>query len=176
MRRIVIGVARGFLVLALGAAAFDVSLSTRTEDRTRVHLVDRSGSALAPGDPLSFMPEDAARIAEWDRIRAREEDTLHIASFGSSTAFESTIVDPGATDLDGAIAAALAREPDEIILYWDGRGEAPRAPLLCRARGIPVHVFVTGPEKIKDVRLVSVTAPAIATAGIPVTIKPAPAS
>lgn len=146
------------VVLLLGAAIFDLPLPARSRARTRVHLVDRSESVLVPGPPESLTPADAARIIQWDRAAASAGDSILWASFARGVAFESARVDPDGTELEGALEAALARNPTEIVLHSDGRADAGRAALLARARGVPVHAFRLGPLSVRDARLVRIAA------------------
>src|SRR5204863_181721 len=68
-------------------------------------------------------------------------DVITWASFGRAPAFESPSVDPTATDLAAALNAALGRNPTEIVLYSDGRGDPGNPLFLFRDRKGPVHVF-----------------------------------
>lgn len=151
--------ARTLLVLALIAAILDLPLPAASRARVRIHLVDRSDSVRAAGPADSLSPENADELAAWDRERKEPGDTLLRASFGADVAFESSVVDPRETDLEGAIRAALARNPTEIVLHTDGRADPGAALLLCRARGVPVHAFPIGPSSVRDARLARVIAP-----------------
>jgi hypothetical protein len=169
VRRTAILAARTALVLALAAAIADLSLPAGAAPRVRLHLVDRS-------DSVSRGPKDAPRPADADRVRAYDQeqrppgDTVLWASFGREIAFESTAVDGTETNLAGAIEAALARNPTEIVLYTDGRADPGRSLLLCRARGVPVHVFPIGPGLVRDVRIARLDVPTPSAAGETVTI------
>jgi hypothetical protein len=166
VRRAAILAARGLAVLALAAAVADLPLPSRSRARVRIHLVDRSGSALVPGAPESLTPADALRIVEWDLRRAADSgDRVLWACFGREVAFESEAVDPDDSRLEEALEAALARNPTEIILYTDGRADPGRAPLLCRARGVPVYLFPLGPVRPHDARVAEVRAPAALAPG-----------
>jgi uncharacterized membrane protein len=158
------------IVLLLLGAAFDVKLPGRTRDRVRIHLIDRSGSVLVPGPIESLRPEDAEEISTHNFSVERHRDVITWASFGRNVAFESRAVDPSATDLAGALTAALGRNPTEIILYTDGRGDPGNALFLCRDRKVPVYVFPLGPTTVKDVRIVRIEAPASAPPNAPVPI------
>lgn len=169
MRRTAILTARTAIVLALAAAVFDLPLPARSSDRVRLHLIDRS-------DSVNRGPKDAPRSADADRIRAYDADhrdggdAVLWASFGRDVAFESTGVDGTATDLAGALEAGLGRNPTEIVLYTDGRADPGRALLLCRTRGIPVHVFPLGGGRLHDARIAKVQVPAPAATGETVTV------
>ncbi len=160
-----ISAARAAVLLLLCAAIFDLPLPAASRARIRVHLIDRSDSVRAKGPPGSLTPEDADDIAAWDRDAREPGDTIIRASFGADVAFESDAVDAGDTDLQGAIEAALARNPTEIVLHSDGRADPGGAPLLCRARGVPIHVFPIGPTSVRDARIARISAPADATEG-----------
>jgi hypothetical protein len=160
-----IWIARGLVVACLAAAVFDVPIPAASRDRVRVHLIDRSGSALVRGAPTDLTPDDAARIVAWDREERAAGDTVLDASFGAGVAFGSTAVDASASNLAGALKAALARNPTEIVLYSDGRADPADALLLCRARGVPVHVFAVGPASPRDARLARIAAPPDAAPG-----------
>lgn len=161
MRRAAIWTARGLAVLTLAAAVADLPLPGRSRARVRVHLIDRSGSVQVPGAPESLTPADARRIVDWDLRRAPASgDRVLWASFGRDIAFESETVDPDASRLEAALEAVLARNPTEIILYTDGRADPGRAPLLCRARGVPVYVLPLGPVRPRDARVAEIRAPA----------------
>jgi uncharacterized protein YegL len=166
VRRAAILATRGLIVLALAAAVANLPLPGRSRARVRVHLIDRSGSVLVPGAPESLTPADARRIVEWDLRRAAASgDRILWASFGREVAFESETVDPEESRLDAALEAALARDPTEIVLHTDGRADPGRALLLCRARGVPVHVFPLGPVNPRDARIADVRAPAALAPG-----------
>ncbi|HEX7899383.1 MAG TPA: hypothetical protein VF950_16575, partial [Planctomycetota bacterium] len=68
--------------------------------------------------------------------------------------------DPRRADLRGALEAALAHDPTEIVLHSDGREDPGSALLLCKARGVPVHTLPLGPSDVRDIRFVRVRAPA----------------
>lgn len=157
--------ARILLVLSLVAAIADIPLPAASRARVRIHLVDRSDSVRAAGPADSLTPENADEIAAWDRERKEPGDTVLKASFGADIAFESAAVDPRGTDLEGALRAALARNPTEIVLHTDGRADPGAALLLCRARGVPVHTFPIGPSSVRDARLARVVAPLDAPRG-----------
>lgn len=159
MRRATIISVRTMIVLLLAAAVADLRLPGRSSDRTRLHLVDRSASVGVPGPPESLLPANADEIIASDAAARAGGDVVTWASFGRTTAFESKAVDGSATDLAGALAAALGRNPTEIILYADGRGDPGASLFLCRERGVPVHVFPLGPTSVRDVRIVRVEAP-----------------
>ncbi|HXG62130.1 MAG TPA: VWA domain-containing protein [Planctomycetota bacterium] len=166
MRRAAILATRGLIVLALAAAVANLPLPGRSRARVRVHLIDRSGSVLVPGAPESLTPADARRIVEWDLRRAAASgDRILWASFGREVAFESETVDPEESRLEAALEAALARDPTEIVLHTDGRADPGRALLLCRTRGVPVHVFPLGPVNPRDARIADVRAPAALAPG-----------
>ncbi len=171
MRRWTILSARALLVLALAAAAFDLPVPASSPARVRLHLVDRSASVLVPGPPESLTPGDADRIRRWDQEAREPGDSVLWASFGRDVAFESAGVDPGATDLAGALQASLARNPTEIVLYTDGRADPGPALLLCRTRGVPLHVFPLGPVTVRDARISRIRAPADAAPGESVPIE-----
>lgn len=151
---------RALIVLALLLAAFDVRIPSTSTARRRLHLIDRSSSVTVPG---GLVPREA------DEIRAADlpapGDNHDWASFGRNVSFASATVDPGATDLAGALEAVLARSPTEIVLYTDGRADPGRALFLCRERGVPVNVFPLGPPAPRDVRLVRIEAPPRLAAG-----------
>lgn len=162
---------RAAVVLLLGAALADLPLPARSRARVRLHLVDRSDSVRVPGPPESLTLQNADQIIAWDRDRRAAGDTVFCASFGADIVFESDAVDPRRTDLNGAIRAALARNPTEIILYSDGRADPGDALLLCRARGVPIHVFPLGPLHVRDARIRRIRAPADAPAGMEVPVE-----
>ena len=110
MRRATIVVVRALLVLHLVAAALDLPLPHGTPSRARIHLVDRSASVQikAPG---SLDLKDADEIIAHDRDARSGDDTVTWASFGKSVAFESKNVDASGSDLAGALATVLARNP-----------------------------------------------------------------
>ena len=166
MRRLTILTVRATLVLALVAAIVDVRLPARTSARTRLHLIDRSDS-VRRGPPDAPRPEDADRIRAYDQQQKEPGDTVLWASFGREIAFESTAVDGSETDLAGALEASLARNPTEIVLHTDGRADPGRALLLCRARGVPIHVFPLGAAAVRDARIAAV---AVRDASIDVTV------
>ncbi len=171
MRRATILLVRALIALLLVAAIADLPLPATSRARVRLHLIDFSESVRIP-DPAGLTPEDALRMARWDAETRPRGDTIHWAAFAAGFAFESTDVrDPGSTDLAGALEAALARGPTEIVLYTDGRALPGRAPLLCRARGVPVHVFPLGPTQVRDARIARVVAPAEASPGDEVTVE-----
>src|SRR5262245_17920612 len=158
------------IVLLLAAAAIDVKLPGRSRDRVRIHLIDRSASVSMPGPAESLLPRDADDIVARDAETRARGDVVSWASFGRTTAFESRTVDGSATDLAGALSAALGRNPTEIVLYTDGRADAGNALFLCRERGVPVHVFPLGPTSVKDVRILRVDAPPDAPPNKPVPV------
>lgn len=170
MRRATIITVRTMIVLLLGAAVADLKLPGRSRDRTRLHLVDRSASVLVPGPPESLVPANADEIIASDAAARSGADVVTWASFGRSPAFESRAVDPSTTDLAAALAAALAKNPTEIILYTDGRADAGSSLFLCRERGVPVHVFPLGPSSVQDVRIARIDAPPDGPPGRPVPI------
>src|ERR1051326_8115926 len=129
------------IVLLLLAAALDVTLPGRSQERVRVHLIDRSASVLVPGPVESMLPKDADEIVARDVATKAGGDVVTWASFGRAPAFESKTVDATATGMAGALSAALAKNPTEIILYSDGRGDPGDALFLCRDRSVPVYVF-----------------------------------
>lgn len=170
MRRATIITVRTMIVLLLGAAAADLKVPGRSPDRHRVHLVDRSASTAVPGPAESLLPRDADRIVAHDAQRKSGGDVVTAASFARSTSFGSPNVDPSATNLEGALLAALGRSPTEIVLHTDGRADPGSALFLCRDRGVPVYVFPLGPTSVQDVRIVRVEAPPDALPGAPVPI------
>jgi uncharacterized membrane protein len=161
---------RTMIVLLLGAAAFDLPIPGRSRDRIRIHLIDRSASTAVPGPAESLLPRDADDIVARDVASRSGGDAVGWASFGRTTAFESRTVDGTATDLAGALATALGRNPTEIILYTDGRADPGTALFLCRERGVPVYLFPLGPTTVQDARIVRVDAPADALPQTPVPI------
>jgi hypothetical protein len=166
VRRVTIVAVRALLLIALLAAAFDVSLPGGTPDRVRIHLVDRSDSVKVKV-PGSLDLKDADEIIAHDRDTRSGGDTVTWASFGKNVAFESKNVDSSGSDLAGALAAALARNPTEILLYSDGRTDPGTSLFLCRERGVPVHVLPIGPTTVRDVRFTRIAAPATVPAGEP---------
>lgn len=159
------------IVLSLGAAVLDLKLPGHTRDRFRIHLLDRSSSVTAVrATPESLKVQDADDIVAHDRETKSPGDTVIWASFGKDVVFESKKVDPSGTNLSGALAAALARNPTEIVLYTDGRGDPGNALFLCHERGVPVHVLPIGPTTVKDVRIVRIEAPGEAPPRAPVAI------
>src|SRR6185295_9340122 len=159
------------IALLLAAAALDLPLPRRSGDRARVHLVDRSASVRVPGPPESLGLKDADEIVAHDRDAKASGDTVTWASFGRTLAWESPDVDASGTDLALALQAALGRNPTEIVLYTDGRGDPGNALFLCRDRGVPVHVIPLGPISVRDVRFRRVSAPAALRAGEPYAIE-----
>lgn len=170
MRRATIITVRSLIVLLLLGAAADLKLPGRSRDRVRIHLVDRSASVLVPGPVESLQPGNADEIIADDVAKRSGGDIITWASFGRAPAFESRSVDPSATDLAAALTAALGRNPTEIVLYSDGRGDPGTALFLCRDRKVPVYVFPLGPTSVKDVRIVRIEAPAGAASNAPVPI------
>ncbi|HYE98356.1 MAG TPA: vWA domain-containing protein, partial [Planctomycetota bacterium] len=159
VRRTAVVALRAGLVLAFVAAIADLPLPAGRAARRRIHLIDRSASVQVPGGPASLTPREARELAEADRRAARAPDTVAWIAFGRDTAVESEAVDPSRTALEAALEAALARDPTEIVLHSDGRGEPGDALLLAKARGVPVHVVALGPVDVRDARLVRVDAP-----------------
>ncbi len=165
MRRAAHLAARTLVVGLLLAAAADLPLPAGARPRRRLHLVDRSESVLA-GPASSRRPQDADATIAFDRDRRAAGDEVLLASFAGDLRFESPLVDePGRTDLRGALEGALARDPTEIVLHSDGRGDPGPALLLCRARGVPVHVMPLGTAEPRDIRFVRVRAPGDAAPG-----------
>lgn len=171
MRRVAIVAVRSMIVLLLGAAALDVPLPRPSGDRVRVHLVDRSRSVTLKGPKDSLRLEDVDAIVAHDRESKAPGDTVTWASFGKTLAWESAAVDDSSTRLDMALAAALGRQPTEIILYTDGRGDPGDALTLCRLRGVPVHVLPLGPLSVRDVRFRRIHAPSAVPPGARTTIE-----
>ncbi|HEV3026236.1 MAG TPA: hypothetical protein VG457_01605, partial [Planctomycetota bacterium] len=159
MRRVTIVVVRLMIVLTLCTAALDVPLPRRSGNRVRVHLLDRSKSVSLKGPKYSLSLEDAQAIIAHDRDAKAAGDTVTWASFGKTLAWESAAVDESGTDLGSALQSALGRQPTEIILYTDGRGDPGDALALCRQRGVPVHVLPIGPLWVRDVRFRRISAP-----------------
>jgi hypothetical protein len=153
------------IVLLLLGAAVDLKLPGRTRDRVRIHLIDRSASVLVPGPAESLVPHDADDIVARDVQTKSGGDAITWASFGRTPAFESRSVDASATGLAEALTAALGRNPTEIVLYTDGRGDPGTALFLCRDRNVPVHLLPLGPTSVKDVRIVRIESPADAPPG-----------
>jgi len=170
VRRATIIVVRALLLLHLVAAALDLPLPHGTPARARIHLVDRSASVQFKS-PGSLDLKDADDIIAHDRDARSGGDTVTWASFGKTVVFESKNVDPSGSDLAGALAAVLARNPTEIILYSDGRADAGNALFLCRERGVPVHVLPIGPATVRDARFTRVVAPATVRAGDAYTVE-----
>ncbi len=162
MRRAAHLSSRALLVLLLLAAVVDVPLPAASRPRRRLHLVDRSASvSLGPGHALKL--KDADAVVAYDR--GLGGDVL-FASFAGDVRFDMTVVDdPLRTDLRGALEAALGRDPTEIVLHSDGRADPGPALLLCKARGVPVHVLPLGPSDVRDIRFTRVHAPADAAPG-----------
>lgn len=164
MRRATITTARALVALLLAAAALDLPLPRTSSARVRLHLVDRSASVeTGPSDALK--PRDIDRIIEWDRLQKRSDDVILAASFASRINLESTFVDPSSTRLEAALRGALARNPTEVVLYSDGRGDPGDVLLLYRERGVPIHVLPIGPVTVRDARIVRVAAPGFVTPG-----------
>ena len=134
MRRAAIITVRAAVVLLLVAAVRDWPIPSTSDGRVRVHLVDRSGSVRVPGPRESLTPADAERIVASDLQAKASQDAILRAEFTGG--------------LRAALETALARNPTEIILYTDGRDNPGDALLLCRARGIPVHLFPLGPTSV----------------------------
>jgi len=170
VRRATIVTVRTMIVLLLAAAAVDVKLPGRSRDRVRIHLIDRSASTAVPGPVESLQPRDADDIVARDVATRSGGDSISWASFGRAIAFESRTVDGSSTDLAGALAAALGRNPTEIVLYTDGRADPGNALFLCRDRGVPVHLFPLGPTTVRDARIVRVDAPPDALPNTPVPV------
>jgi len=171
VRRAAIVAVRLMIVLLLAAAALDLPLPRRSGNRRRVHLIDRSKSVLLRGPRVSLRPEDADAIVAHDRDSKSPGDTVTWASFGKTLAWESAAVDESGTNLEQALLAALGRQPTEIILYTDGRGDPGGALDLCRQRGVPVHVLPIGPLSVRDVRFRHIRAPAAVRPGESYTIE-----
>ncbi|HVE41233.1 MAG TPA: VWA domain-containing protein [Planctomycetota bacterium] len=170
MRRAAIITVRSLIVLTLLAAALDLKLPGRSRDRVRIHLIDRSASVLVPGPVESLLPRDADEIVARDVATKPGGDVITWASFGRAPAFESPSVDPSATDLAAALTAALGRNPTEIVLYSDGRGDPGNALFLCRDRKVPVYVFPLGPTTVKDARITRIETPGNARPNAPVSV------
>jgi hypothetical protein len=170
LRRATIITVRSLIVLLLLGATLDVKLPGRTRDRIRIHLVDRSASVLVPGPVESLLPANADEIIAHDLQSRSGGDVITWASFGRAPAFESRSVDPSGTDLAAALTAALGRNPTEIVLYSDGRGDPGNALFLCRDRKVPVYVFPLGPTTVKDARIARIEAPGSARADAPVPV------
>jgi hypothetical protein len=171
VRRATIVTLRSMIVLLLCAAVADLKIPGRSRDRVRLHLVDRSGSITKVEGPReSLKVEDADDIIAHDRETKASDDTVTWASFGRDIAFESKRVDASATDLSGALTAALGRNPTEIVLYTDGRADPGSALFLCRQRGVPVFVVPLGPTSVRDVRIVRIEAPPDAAPAAPVPV------
>jgi hypothetical protein len=160
LKRAAIVTIRTMIVLLLVAAALDAPLPRRSGDRVRIHLVDRSASVRVPGPRESLDLKDAQEIINHDREAKAPGDVVTWASFGRTLAWESADVDASGTDLSFALQAALGRNPTEIILYTDGRGDPGNALFLCRERGVPVHVLPIGPTSVRDVRFRRINSPA----------------
>ena len=154
--------ARALLVLLLLAAVVDLPLPASSRPRRRLHLIDRSASvSLGPGSALKL--KDAEAMVAFDRGLGGE---VLSASFAGGVSFESAVVDdPSRSRLRGALEAVLGRDPTEIVLHSDGRADPGPALLLCKARGVPVHVFPLGPVEIRDIRFTRVRAPSDAAPG-----------
>ena len=165
MRRATIFTVRLLIVLLLCAAALDLPLPRRSGDRIRVHLLDRSKSVSLNGPLNSLKLSDADAIVAHDRDAKSTGDTVTWASFGKTLAWESSTVDDSGTNLEAALATVLARQPTEIVLYSDGRGDPGDALYLCRQRGVPVHVLPIGPLTVRDVRFRRINAPATVRPG-----------
>jgi hypothetical protein len=159
MRKASILAARAMILLLLLAAVFDAPLPAKSRPRVRLHLVDRSGSTGVAGPPESLTWDDARRIIEWDVASRAPGDAVRWAAFGADVAFESTAVDPEATDLARALLRALAENPTEVVLYTDGRADPGPSLLHCKARSVPVHVVPLGPVEVRDARISRVAAP-----------------
>jgi hypothetical protein len=170
MRRATIIAVRTMIVLLLGATALDLQIPGRSRERVRIHMVDRSDSVGIKGPTASLDLKDADEIIAHDRESKPSGDTLLSASFGRNVVFESPNVDRSATDLAGALTAALGRNPTEIVLYSDGRGDPGNALFLLKERGVPVHVLPIGPTSVQDARIVAIQAPADGPADTPVPI------
>jgi len=171
VRRVTLVAVRAILLLALLAAALEVPLPAGRPDRVRIHLVDRSDSVRLKGPEASLDLRDADAIISHDRATRTGGDTVSWASFGRNVAFESAGVDPSGSDLAGALAAVLARNPTEILLYSDGRADPGDGLFLCRERGVPVHVLPIGPAAVRDVRFTRIRAPATVRSGEPYTVE-----
>lgn len=165
MRRATIFTVRLLIVLLLCAAALDLPLPRRSGDRVRVHLLDRSKSVALNGPLNSLKLSDADAIVAHDRDAKAAGDTVTWASFGKTLAWESSTVDDSATKLEAALTTVLTRQPTEIILYSDGRGDPGDALYLCRQRGVPVHVLPIGPLSVRDVHFRRISAPATVRPG-----------
>ena len=171
MKKATVRSVRVIIALLLLAAFLDLHVPAASRVRKRLHLIDRSDSVLVEGPANSLSPDDVRPLIQWDQERASTGDEISWASFGRNVAFGSIEVDATGTDLEGALEAALARNPTEIILYTDGRADAGRALLLCRQRSVPVHVFPLGPTKVRDARISRILAPASALPAEQVTIE-----
>jgi len=171
LRRATIFTVRLLIVLLLCAAALDLPLPRRSGHRVRIHLLDRSQSVTLPGPRNSLKLSDADAIVAHDRDEKAAGDTVTWASFGKTLAWESSAVDDSATRLEAALTTVLARQPTEIILYSDGRGDPGDALFLCRQCGVPVHVLPIGPLSVRDVRFRRISAPATARPGEPYVVE-----
>src|SRR5262245_38814735 len=140
---------RLFILAALAGAAGELTVSGRGGPRTRVYVVDASGSVTAKGDPESLTLRDAIRIVAYDVGRSAEEDRSALVwagakpvlavPLGGRAAFTpgEPAVDADATDLDAALEGAVALAEDgDILLLSDGRGSTERSAVAAAARGI----------------------------------------
>ncbi|MHC4249139.1 MAG: VWA domain-containing protein [Planctomycetota bacterium] len=154
--------------------ALDVSRSTGEVADTESRLFDVLDAlpARTPRAVVAFAAD--ARVALGFE---QSDDSLSLAGPGM----------PGtlATDIAGGLAAALGLvprgAPAAVVLLSDGRattgdgttvdmttGDAAPAALACRARGIPVFALATGAVDLPDLRVESLSAPALVEEGRPV--------
>lgn len=162
MRRALLLSSRALLVLLLLGAVVDVPLPASARPRRRIHLIDRSAS-VGVGADSALRLKDADALVAFDRGRGGD---VSFASFAGNIRFDSTgVQDPSRTELRAALEAVLGRDPTEIVLHSDGRGDPGHAPRLCKARGVPVYVFPLGPMDVRDIRFTRVRAPADAAPG-----------
>ena len=151
---------RVLAVAALLTALINPAIATRGGPRTRVYVLDVSGSMQAKGAPESLDLRDIRRLAEFDARRAPGEPSplLLAASSAVRSDFSAAAprLDEDATDLDGALEAAVALAGEgDIVLFSDGRAKVDRSLL----RGVPIHVVPAGPIDPVDVRIAAVSIP-----------------
>ncbi len=162
MKRFVRLSLRLLAVAAIIAAIVDVPIPGGRAPRSRVYVVDASGSVGAMGT------RDALRAFEADRKRLPSRDSAKLVAFGGhamATFDRVPSVDRDATDVGAALdlALTLAEGNGEIILATDGRdtaGHLDRALVTAAALGIPVHVLPIGPVGEIDVRIAEIDVPA----------------
>ncbi|MBI2931926.1 MAG: VWA domain-containing protein [Planctomycetes bacterium] len=162
-RRLLRAALRLAIVALLIAAIADLPVPLGSARRSRVYIIDASGSVD------SASTRDALRAFQQDRKRfAPSDHAAFIATGARPIPFTDSLPEVGRdrTDLGAAIeaAVALAGEHGDVILATDGRdteGSLDRALLAAAARSVPVHVLPAGPVNEIDARIAAIDVPAV---------------